>query len=463
MIRHAEFSAFVSAGRRALAVVALLATGCTDKTIPDLNNPELPQTIPNQAQLQAQATGLLAGDREQHAFFILVLETMGRDAYRIDGADPRYIQQPLGQFSPGAFLVDFTWNSTYRTIRAAQLLASGVEGSSAFSAEEKAASQGFARTIQALEYIHLVDTRDTLGVPITTGSGAIESVACKPTVLAYVSALLDSAQTNLQAGGTRFPFVLPPGFSAFNTPATFLKLNRGLAAKVHVYRGFAGYRSGAVVNAAELNAAIAALDASFQNTNPADFRVGTYHSYSTASGDLGNGNFDRSVIRANPKVLSEAEPGDLRLAKIHKDPSFTKALPDSSAVSDIVFENITGPTTPLPILINEELILVRAEALWGLNQDAAALTLVNLVRTNSGGLPPRLLASFPTRLDILREILKQKRYSLLFESGSRLVDYRMFGLYSELGMELRPPVPGPQVIPFPSAEENARAGDIACK
>jgi starch-binding outer membrane protein, SusD/RagB family len=461
MTRHAEFSAFVSAGRRALAVVSLLAAGCTDKTIPDLNNPELLQTIPNQAQLQAQATGLLAGDREQHAFFILVLETMGRDAYRIDGADPRYIQQPLGQFSPGAFLVDFTWNSTYRTIRAAQLLASGVEGSSAFSAEEKAASAGFARTIQALEYIHLIDTRDTLGVPITTGSGAIESVACLPKVLAYTSALLDSAQTNLQSGGTHFPFRVPPGFS--DSPAGFLKFNRGLAAKVHVYRGFAGYRTNKAVNSTELNAALTALDASFQSTNPAEFRGGIYHSYSTASGDLGNGNFDKSVIRANPKVLSEAEPGDLRLAKVHKDPSFTKALPDSSAVSDIVFENITGPTTPLPILINEELILVRAEALWGLNQDAAALTLVNLVRTNSGGLPPRLLASFPTRLDILREILKQKRYSLLFESGSRLVDYRMFGLYSELGMELRPPVPGPQVIPFPSAETNARAGDIACK
>ena len=463
MIRHAEFSAFVSARRWALVVLALLATGCSEKAIPDLNNPELPQTIPNQAQLQAQATGLLAGDREQHAFFILVLETMGRDAYRIDGADPRYIQQPLGQFSPGAFLVDFTWNSTYRTIRAAQLLASGVEGSSAFSAEERAASQGFARTIQALEYIHLADTRDTLGVPITTASGAIEPVACEPKVLAYMSALLDSAQTNLQAGGTHFPFVLPPGFSAFNTPVAFLKLNRGFAAKVHLYRGFASYRSNKTVNTAELTAALAALDASFQNTNPADFRVGAYHNYSTASGDLGNGNVDRSVIRANPKVLSEAEPGDLRLAKIHKDPSFTKALPDSSAVSDIVFENIVGPTTPLPILINEELILVRAEALWGLNRDAEALALVNLVRTNSGGLSPKLLASFPTRLDLLREILKQKRYSLLFESGARLVDYRMFGLYSELGMELRPPVPGPQVIPFPSAETNARAGDIACK
>ena len=463
MTRQAKYSEMRRAGRRAFAAgVLAFVAGCTDATIPDFNNPELPPAIPNLAQLQAQVSGLLAGDREQHAFFTLVLETMGRDAYRIDGADPRYIQQPLGQFSPGAFLVDFTWNSTYRTIAAAQALAKGAEGSPVLTGEGKAASAGYARTMQGLEYIHLIDTRDSLGMPIASGTGELDPVSCLPKVLTYVSALLDSAATNLQAGGQSFPFTLPPGFSGFTTPATFLKFNRALAAKVHLYRGFLGFRSTQTANASELNAAIAALDASFQNTNPADFRVGPFHTYSTASGDLQNGNFDRSVIRANPKVLSQAEAGDLRLSKIQKDPSFTKALPDSSAVSDIVFLNITGPTTPLPIVLNEELILVRAEALWGLNRDAEALSLVNLVRVNSGGLPPRLGGSFATHTDLLREILKQKRYSLLFESGSRLVDYRMFGLYSELGMELRPPVPGPQVIPFPSAETNARDGNIAC-
>jgi hypothetical protein len=315
--------------------------------------------------------------------------------------------------------------------------------------------------MQGLEYIHLLDTRDTLGMPIASGTGQLDPVSCSPKVMAYVSALLDSAATNLQAGGQSFPFTLPPGFSGFTTPATFLKFNRALAAKVHMYRGFQS-RSLQGANATELNAALAALDASFQNMNPADFRVGPFHTYSTASGDLQNSNFDRSVIRANPKVLSEAEAGDRRLSKIQKYPSFTKALPDSSAVSDIIFLNITGPTTPLPIVLNEELILVRAEVLMGLNRDAEALALVNLVRVNSGGLLPKVAGDFATRTDLLREILKQKRYSLLFESGSRLVDYRMFGLYPELGMELRPPVPGPRVIPFPSAEANARDGNIAC-
>ena len=448
----------------AFAAATLLGIGCSDPMIPDYNNPQLPAVIPSADQLQNQVTGLVAGDREQAAFFVLVLETMGRDAYRIDGADPRYVQQPLGLFSPGAFLVDFTWNSSYRTIAGAQLLAEGVENSPVFSATEKAGAEGFARTIQGLQYIKLIETRDSLGIPISTGSGATEPISCKPTVLSYISALLDSAATDLQAGGSEFAFTLPSGFTDFSTPPSFLEFNRALAAKVHIYRGFATYKAaGNPVDAAELNAALTALDASFYSVAPADFRVGVYHTYSASSGDLLNVNFDRSVIRANPKVLSEADAGDLRLSKVEQDPSFLKALPDNSAASDIIFLNVTGPTQPLPVIIDEELVLMRAEALWGLNRDAEALALSNLVRQSSGGLAPRTLASFATRLDILREILKQKRYSLLFESGDRLVDYRMFGLYSEMGQELNPPVPGPQVIPFPSAEANARGGSLACQ
>lgn len=469
MTYHAMRSPFGRLIRRlavtALPAAALLGFACSDPFIPDYNNPQLPSVIPSIDQLQNQVTGLVAGDREQHAFFILVLETMGRDAYRIDGADPRYIQMPLGQFSPGAFLVDFTWNSTYRTILGAQRLAQGVEGSPAVSPAEKAGSQGFARTIQALEYIKAIETRDTLGVPIASGSGALDPIRCKPAVLTYISALLDSAQTNLLAGGSTFPFTLPAGFAGFTTPASFLKFNRALAAKVHIYRGFAGYKSaGNPINAAELNAALTALDASFYSATPANFRVGPYHSFSTASGDLQNGNYNRAVYRANPKVLSQADAGDQRLSKIQQDPSYQLSLPGTPppAQSDIIFLNITGPLTPLPIIIDEQLVLMRAEALWGLNRDAEALALINLVRQNSGGLPARTLGSFATRLDILREILKQKRYSLLFESGDRAVDYRMFGLWTELGKELQPPGDGPQVIPFPSAEINARNNNLAC-
>ncbi|MFL5575068.1 MAG: hypothetical protein ACJ79S_03740 [Gemmatimonadaceae bacterium] len=452
---------------RAAALVALgaalgaaLLGACQDSTVPNYNDPSLPDVPQSSTDLVNQTRGILAGDREQHAFQILVLETMGRDAYRIDVADSRYIQMPLGNFSPSAFLVDFTWNSLYRTIRAARILTEGIDKSK-FSEQDKAATRGFARTFQAFEYLRLLESRDTLGVPIVVSTGKLDPVRCKPAALAYVSALLDSAAADLAQGGAAFPFTLTTGFTGFgtfDTPATFLQFNRGLAAKALTYRGFIDYARNGSKDAVRLDSALKALDASFE-PGAGSLRDGVYHVFSTASGDLQNANFDNSVYRANPKVLSQAEPGDARLSKVRKDPSANIFLGEAGAplvASDILFLNVSSPTSPLPILTREELRLVRAEVLWGLGREGEALAVANDIRRTYG-----LGSASASGVGLLREILKQKRYSLLWESGARLVDYRMFGLFDELGQELVGQ-PGPKVIPFPQAEIDARGGDLTC-
>jgi hypothetical protein len=371
--------------QRALALLSALVVvvACTDAAIPNYNNPVIPAVVPSVAALQSQVTGIAAGDRENHAFQILIMETMGRDAYRIDAADPRYINNPLGQFNPSAFVTNFLWNSHFRTVRSSNELVAAIAGSG-FSTTEKAGVRGYAQTMKALEYIRLIEMRDTIGVPIVLGQGALDPIRCKPAVLTYISALLDSAATDLAAAGSTFAFVLPGGFGSngtFNTPAGFLRFNRGLKAKNDVYRGFVNYARTGAVDAAALNAAITALDASFQST-AGNFRDGVYHIYSTASGDLTNQNFDNSVYRAAANTSTEG------------------------VSSDLLFTIFSGPTSPIPLLINEELTLVRAEALWGLNNDGGALAIVNAVRTRSGGfatpLPP-----FANRMNLLREILKQ--------------------------------------------------------
>jgi hypothetical protein len=449
---------------RALAMLGalVLVVSCSDEEIPNYNNPVIPTVVPSPAALQAQVTGIAAGDRENHAFQILIMETMGRDAYRIDAADPRYINNPLGQYNPSAFVTNFLWNSHYRTVRSANELVSSIEGSG-FSAAEKAGARGYAQTMKALQYIRLIEMRDTVGIPIALGKNELDPIRCKPAVLTYISALLDSAAADLGAAGATFAFELPGGFRSngtFDTPAGFLRFNRGLKAKNDVYRGFSEFAKSGTIDAAALNAAITAADASFASV-AGNFRDGVYHLYSTASGDLLNQNFDASVHRANPKVISEAEAGDLRLSKVRRDPA--QNLSTEGVASDILFTIFSGPTAPIPLLVNEELLLVRAEALWGLNRDAEALAIVNAVRTRSGGFAvPKTLASFPTRLDLLREILKQKRYSLLYESPSRAVDYRMFGLWNELGAERTADNFGPRVVPIPEAEANARNNVLTC-
>jgi hypothetical protein len=108
--------------------------------------------------------------------------------------------------------------------------------------------------------------------------------------------------------------------------------------------------------------------------------------------------------------------------------------------------------TPVPIIRNEELILLRAEANIGLGNRAAAIADLNFIRTNAGGLPA-LASDFSG--DLVTEMLYDRRYSLFFEYGHRWVDARR---YNRLG-ELRKQLPTHRVfplVPIPVDECNQR-------
>ncbi len=97
--------------------------------------------------------------------------------------------------------------------------------------------------------------------------------------------------------------------------------------------------------------------------------------------------------------------------------------------------------------------LLRAEARYFTNDVTGALTDINFIRTNSGGLAPR--GPFLNQSDFVTELLKQRRYSLLFEGGHRWIDTRRFGLLSTLPKAL-PTHTIPSRFPFPEAECLAR-------
>jgi hypothetical protein len=132
-------------------------------------------------------------------------------------------------------------------------------------------------------------------------------------------------------------------------------------------------------------------------------------------------------------------------------------LPDVHTVqgisTDLVFTIYTSNTAPIPIIKNEELILLRAEARYFTNDAVGALSDINFIRTNSGGLAPR--GPFTSQADFVAELVKQRRYSLLFEGGHRWIDARRFGLLSTLPKAL----PSHNIMsrfPFPEAECLAR-------
>jgi hypothetical protein len=119
---------------------------------------------------------------------------------------------------------------------------------------------------------------------------------------------------------------------------------------------------------------------------------------------------------------------DLRAQqKIKQAPASFTAI---GLTSDKQFTIYPSVTAPVPIMRNEELILLRAEANIGLGNTAAALPDLNLIRSQSGGLAPYSGATTPAAL--LDELLYNKRFSLLFEGGFSWMDYRHYGKLTNL-------------------------------
>jgi starch-binding outer membrane protein, SusD/RagB family len=166
-----------------------------------------------------------------------------------------------------------------------------------------------------------------------------------------------------------------------------------------------------------------------------------------------------TTIRANPRVETESDPGDQRVVR---DVVATTPLSNAGAgPSSITFDLYLSPTTPTPIMLNKELVLLRAEVEWGQANLSQALALANYIRTNDGGLAAKSLSS---STDILNQILYEKRFSLLWQSPDRWYDSRMFGKLNgsnpPVGLGLENGLPPLYNVPLPQGEIDARGGDL---
>lgn len=408
-----------------LAAVLLVVGACSDLIVPDYNNPSLEdlQSNPTPTKIAQAAQGLLVGTRVQQGpqnGYISLLGILGRESYNFDPADPRFIVEmligPLDGGSP-AFGGNL-FGAPYANIRNANILLAALDVVAGMTEAQKSATRGFAHTIQALDYLYVINTRDTYGSPLEVDAaptGPPAPIVPKADIFAHISKLLDDGLLELQAGGSAFPFVLSAGFAAASTPADFAKFNRALKARVEVYRG-------------NYAAALTAVNASFIDTS-APLTFGVYHSFSTGSGDLTNQLFDPTgrAIVAHPSIVSEAErkpDGTLDARALSKtEPITARTVQD--VTSDLVFTIYESNVAPVPIIRNEELILLRAEARFFTSDTGGALSDINFIRTTSGGLAAR--GAFANAADFTTELLTQRRYSLMFEGGHRWIDMRRFG------------------------------------
>ena len=396
--------------------VGMSLVACQDTLVPNLNDPIIDEFLnnPTPAQVQAMAFGVLFGSRADIGPLIRNTEIIGRDAYNLDPADPRWVDQFLGpNLDKGGFGANH-WLARYRNVKSANILIESVETSAEFTAAQKQATKGFARTIKGLDLLYLWESRNTLGIASDAARDVndLQPIICSPAALTRVAAVLDSAHAELLAGGTSFPFVenAIAGLEGFSTPTSFARFNRALKAKVEVYRG-------------QYASALTALGQSFISTT-ASLDSGAYFAFSLGAGDIQNPLYQDTAstnFRVHRSVVTQAEAGDRRVAeKVATSEALT--WPSDPAVeSQYVFTVYEGPTSPIPIIQNEELILLRAEARWFGGDKLGAVSDLTFIRQTAGGLGPTTVTIASTDAQFIDELLRQKRYSLLWESSSRWV------------------------------------------
>ena len=443
----------------ALGVPAL--GGCDKLDVTDLNNPGLDQLEqnPTPSAVNTAASGLLIGLRNGVSAengWVTIVGAMGREGYNLNTvSDPRYISEVVvGPLSPGspAFGANF-WPQRYANIRNATVLLNAVDNVVGLSDAEKEGIRGFTKTIQALEFLSVIVSRDENGAVIDVNrppTGEPGPIAPPEEVYAKIVELLEEGRTHLQAAGGAFSFRLSTGFGSFDTPLQFLKVNRAIRARVAVYLD-------------DWNTALDALLQSFLDTN-APLSTGVYHVFGTGSGDLTNLIIQsHPFIRAEPSLLTSAQlqpnnQPDLRATtKIATGDPATGGTTPITVTSDKIFTLYPDPTSPVAIIRNEELVLLRAEANVGLGTGAsiaAALDDINLIRTNAGGLAP--YSGAQTAAAVLDELLYNKRYSLLWEGGHSWIDFRHYNKLTALPRQAGENGKFFTKMPFPNNECLAR-------
>ena len=81
---------------------------------------------------------------------------LGREAYRFDGSDPRFVGELMqGPLDPGSNAFGGNhWDEEYTAIRTANDLLKVIGTAAALTAAEQSAMSGFARTLQAYNFLH---------------------------------------------------------------------------------------------------------------------------------------------------------------------------------------------------------------------------------------------------------------------------------------------------------------------
>lgn len=399
--------------KKILPLVAIvLWVGCDSLDFADPNSP-----VVESATLQSLVTGAEAGMRVDLDIYLRDLCVVGREVYYLEPADPRYTGELLtGPLDPGGFLTTRPWNAHYAVIKNCNLILEHEDAD--------AGAIGFAKTILAYNLLMVINMQDENGARLNYDGDITVDVATKAEVFAEINSLLDEGLTSLQST-SEFSFSLSSGFEGFDTPSTFAQFNRAIAARVAVYDD-------------RWQDALDALDDSFLDES-GDLDMGVFHVYSSSLNDQSNEMYEDPLstnikLMGHPTFQTDADSGDTRysskvLVRSETDTSLAVYTYDELS-SDLGITIWSSSYDPVPIIRNEELILLEAEANIGLGNYSDAESAMNIVRT-AAGLDAYTGTDATNALD---RLLYEKRYSLFLE-GHRLIDMRHYGKTGDLPLD----------------------------
>ncbi|CAZ95996.1 MULTISPECIES: RagB/SusD family nutrient uptake outer membrane protein [Zobellia] len=413
-----------------LCSLVLLGLGsCQVQEFSDLNSPEVEAFQENitRGDLPDLVGGILYSSRVNLGNYFDDTGVIGREFFRFSASDPRLTGDLLGggtnTLDNNTFYITNPWAARYRTVKNANLILGFIDGpdqSDQFSDEELNATKGFLKTFIAYELLLNLNLTDENGIRLDVADEQnLGPFVSKSEALSGIRTILEDAATDLGNGGDAFPFFLPSGFDGFDTPATFLEANQAIAARVATYQGDAA-------------ATLSFLENSFMNLTSAqdDLSTGLYYNFSEDQTDALNPMYfpveatAAGARIAQPTFLSDAEAGDNRLSKVaeRSEPLTQDGLTGGYAVALYKTD-----TDPIPMIRNEELILMYAEA--NITVDPIeAVAAIDLIR-ESAGLPA--YTGNTDAASLIDEVLNQRRYSLYAE-GHRWIDMRRYGRLDEL-------------------------------
>lgn len=403
----------------------LFLSSCKIEPVLDPNNPSLEHlsTDPTKGEIQNLVTGTESAMRTDMSFYWHDVGALGREYYHTSSSDPRWTSDLVGKagavLDSNTFYTTRPYNAAYLVVKNANILLSGLTNTTAsITEQERKVGIAYANTVKAHELLLVLNLQYDNGIRVDVANPDVRvPFLSREEALKRIIGLMDSAYTDLSANPTTvFPF---KSTLYGNTAGSFAQFNRALAARLAVYNK-------------DWTSALTALSNSFYEPN-GDLQKGAFYRYATAGGDQLNplyipANSSGEVNIAQTSFVTDAEAGDKRLDKVVKRTTPYKT-DDLIGVYDLFVYK--SNVEPLPIIRNEELLLIYAEAkiqLGGMSNFTDAVTALNKVR-NAAGLPN--YSGALTQSALITEMLKQRRYSLYAE-GHRWIDMRRYNLLNTL-------------------------------